>query len=110
MKIVLLGEGSGAKNRNGMLFDIFAGKKRSRFNPHANSDVPIKADGRDEELKLIPWREIKTAVSMARIRGHTGIVDTFFQVLVDQSLFDDQGAWCGPSQASPRHSKGKIAA
>lgn len=110
MKIVPLGDESGAKNRNGMLIDIFAGKKRSRFNLNANSDVSIKADGIDEELKLIPWREIKTAVSMARIRGHSGIVGTFFQVLVDQSLFDDQGAWCRPSQASPRHSKGKIAA
>lgn len=110
MKIVPLGEELGAKNRNGMLIDIFAGKKRSRFNPNVNSDVPVKADEIDEELKLIPWCEIRSAVSMARIRGHTGIVKTFFQALVDQSLFDDQGAWCGPSQASSRHSKGKRAA
>lgn len=109
MKMVLLGEGSGAKNRNGVLIDIFAGKKRSRSNPNANSNVPI-GGRRTDELKLISWREIWLPVSMARIRGRSGIVDTFFEVLFEESLFDDQGAWWEPSQVSPRRMKGKVAA
>lgn len=113
MKILRLGEAHDAlyaKNGNGELISIFAGKKRSRSKPNANSSIPIEGRRTDEELRLIPWREIWNSLSIARIRGHSGIVDTFFQVLLEESLFDDQGAWWEPGQVSPRRVKGKVAA
>lgn len=113
MKTLRLGEARDAlyaKNGNGELIGIFAGKKRSRAKPNANSNIPIEGRRTDEELRLIPWREIWNSLSLARIRGHSGIVDTFFEVLMEESLFDDQGAWWEPSQVASRHRKEKAAA
>ena len=64
----------------------------------------------DREVRLIPWREIWSSLLLAKIRGHTGIVKLFFEVLLEESLFDDQGAWWGENHVSPRYANDKLAA
>lgn len=77
-----------------------------------NLNLELMSTGRriDKELRLIPWREIRLPLSIARIRNRSGIVDTFFEVLLEESLFDDQGAWWEPSQLFPKHAKKSVTA
>ena len=87
-----------------------AAKSRSRPDPNVNVNVRAEGCRIDRELRLIPWREIWRPVSTAKLRGHFGIVDTFFHVLLQESVFDDQGAWWNSNHVSPRREKTRLAA
>jgi hypothetical protein len=45
-------------------------------------------------MKLIPWQDIWTTLYEAKNRGDLAIIGIFFRLLLEQAVFDDQGAWC----------------
>jgi hypothetical protein len=46
-----------------------------------------------ESMKLIPWEDIWTSLSVARIRGNGEMIDVFYDTLFKEAVFDDDGAW-----------------
>jgi hypothetical protein len=44
-------------------------------------------------MKLIPWNEIWTSITTARIRGNGEMVQVFYETLFKEAVFDDRGAW-----------------
>ena len=44
-------------------------------------------------MAVIPWRNIWGPLSLAKLRGHTQMVDVFYETLFKEALFDDRGAW-----------------
>jgi len=47
----------------------------------------------DETMKLIPWEDIWTSLSVARIRGNREMIEVFYDTLFKEAVFDDDGAW-----------------
>jgi hypothetical protein len=54
------------------------------IDPTSLSEVP---------MKLIPWEDIWTSLSVARIRGNSDMIDVFYDTLFREAIFDDDGAW-----------------
>ena len=46
-----------------------------------------------EETRLILWHEIWPSLSLAERRGNSQIVAVFLDRLLEQAVFDDEGAW-----------------
>jgi len=44
-------------------------------------------------MKLTPWSDIWATVSIAKMRGNTYMVRTFYEILFKEAVFDDRGAW-----------------
>lgn len=44
-------------------------------------------------MMLIRWEEIRRSTSVARMRGNVGMIKAFYESLLNDALFDDQGAW-----------------
>ena len=53
-----------------------------------SADQPAGAN-----MRLIPWGDIWTSVKIAKLRGHTDMVKAFYDMLFNEALFDDRGAW-----------------
>jgi hypothetical protein len=53
----------------------------------------LRAYMNDRELKVIPWNEIWNLLQSAKMRGHTPMIDTFYDTLFKEARFDDKGAW-----------------
>lgn len=44
-------------------------------------------------MKLIPWEDIWTSLSIARTRGNGDMIEVFYDTLFKEAVFDDVGAW-----------------
>jgi hypothetical protein len=44
-------------------------------------------------MKLIPWRDIWSSLTVARIRGNGEMIEVFYETLFKEAVFDDRGAW-----------------
>ena len=44
-------------------------------------------------MTVIPWRNIWASLAVAKLRGHTQMIDVFYDTLFKEALFDDRGAW-----------------
>ena len=44
-------------------------------------------------MKVIPWRQIWASLALAQLRGHTQMIDVFYDTLFREALFDDRGVW-----------------
>lgn len=53
----------------------------------------LRAYMSDLEMKVIPWEELWTLLRNARMRGHTPMIDSFYEALFREARFDDTGAW-----------------
>jgi hypothetical protein len=67
-------------------------------NRKEHSTRPILSSDPTEEtaylgMKLIPWNEIWTSLTTARIRGNGEMVQVFYETLFKEAVFDDRGAW-----------------
>jgi hypothetical protein len=76
--------------------------RQSKVTPLRNRQVhsapPILAPDQAEEtaylgMKLIPWNEIWTSLTTARIRGNGEMIQVFYETLFKEAVFDDRGAW-----------------
>jgi hypothetical protein len=45
-------------------------------------------------MKLTPWNDIWTSLTMATLRGNWRMVEVFYDTLFKEAVFDDRGAWC----------------
>ena len=45
-------------------------------------------------MKLTPWNDIWTSLTMASLRGNRRMVEVFYETLFNEAVFDDRGAWC----------------
>jgi maltooligosyltrehalose synthase len=45
-------------------------------------------------MKLTPWNEIWTSLTIAALRGNRRMVEVFYETLFEEAVFDDRGAWC----------------
>jgi hypothetical protein len=50
---------------------------------------PIEYNG----MKLIPWRDIWTSLTVAKMRGNGEMIAVFYDSLFKDAIFDDRGAW-----------------
>jgi hypothetical protein len=81
----------------------FSNDGRSRPYPDADktnteerSKSPNEAPNRIGErahMKLIPWEDIWTSLRVATIRGNGEMIETFYDTLFKEAVFDDNGAW-----------------
>jgi hypothetical protein len=59
--------------------------------------VPAQARFRSRRhyigMAVIPWRDIWGPLTLAKLRGHTQLVDVFYDTLFKEALFDDRGVW-----------------
>jgi hypothetical protein len=67
-------------------------------NRKEHSTPPILSSDPTEEtaylgMKLIPWNEVWTSLTTARIRGNGEMVQVFYETLFKEAVFDDRGAW-----------------
>jgi hypothetical protein len=44
-------------------------------------------------MKLTPWDDIWTSLTIARLRGNVRMVEVFYDTLFEEAVFDDRGAW-----------------
>lgn len=44
-------------------------------------------------MKLTPWNDIWTSLTIARLQGNGHMVDVFYDTLFKEAVFDDRGAW-----------------
>jgi len=79
----------------------------SRKDTHSHkSDEPIRENDHGGEshgsargkgdfagMKLIPWRDVWTSLSIARVRGNGEMIEVFYETLFKEAVFDDRGAW-----------------
>ena len=47
----------------------------------------------DREMTMIPWNELWGLLRDAKARGHTPMIDSFYDQLFREARFDDKGAW-----------------
>jgi maltooligosyltrehalose synthase len=45
-------------------------------------------------MKLTPWNDIWTSLTVAALRGNRRMVEIFYDTLFKEAVFDDRGAWC----------------
>ena len=77
-----------------MRFQDLADKGNQRL----NDTVETQASGEpkmpsERPMKLIPWEDIWTSLSVAKIRGNGEMIDVFYDTLFREAIFDDEGAW-----------------
>ncbi|MGH7845187.1 MAG: hypothetical protein ACREQW_08465 [Candidatus Binatia bacterium] len=53
-----------------------------------------------QEIRLISWLGIWTAVSAAKRHGNLQMLDLFLTRLFEEAMLDDEGAWLVPNTAS----------
>jgi hypothetical protein len=44
-------------------------------------------------MKLTPWNDIWTSLTIAALRGNRHMVEVFYETLFKEAVFDDRGAW-----------------
>ena len=44
-------------------------------------------------MKLAPWRDIWTSLTIARLQGNGRMIEVFYDTLFKEAVFDDRGAW-----------------
>lgn len=44
-------------------------------------------------MKLTPWHDIWTSLTIARLQGNGRMVAVFYDTLFKEAVFDDRGAW-----------------
>ena len=57
------------------------------------AEVFFRPTGNYVGMAMIPWKDIWTSLSVAKLRGRTQMVDVFYDTLLKEALFDDHGAW-----------------
>jgi hypothetical protein len=73
--------------------------KNNQCLANAGESQPIVGGSLDPTLlssgsmKLIPWEDIWTSLSVARIRGNGDMIEVFYDTLFREAIFDDYGAW-----------------
>ncbi len=76
------------KNELGLLDSIDEGRK---------TFVPPKTLFRSSRnyvgMTVIPWRDIWASLALAQLRGHTQMINVFYDTLFKEALFDDRGVW-----------------
>ena len=65
----------------------------SEVGPHVPLQPSLRSSGHYVGMAVIPWRNIWGPLSIAKLRGHTQLVDVFYDTLFKEALFDDRGAW-----------------
>jgi hypothetical protein len=63
-------------------------------------EVFLRAYLNDRDMKVIPWNEIWGLLRAAKMRGHTPMIDTFYDALFKEARFDDNGAWTPSTKKS----------
>jgi len=56
-----------------------------------STSPPPTGDG--DSMKFIPWEDIWTSLSVARLRGNGDMIDVFYDTLFREAVFDNNGAW-----------------
>ena len=44
-------------------------------------------------MTMMPWNELWGLLRDAKARGHTPMIDSFYDQLFREARFDDKGAW-----------------
>ena len=44
-------------------------------------------------MRLTPWHDIWTCLTIARLQGNGRMVEVFYDTLFKEAVFDDRGAW-----------------
>ena len=70
-----------------------AGSLGDTARPRAPLKKPLRSSGHYVGMTVIPWRDIWGSFALAKLRGHTQMVDVFYDTLFKEALFDDRGAW-----------------
>jgi hypothetical protein len=81
---------TGYHNENQMGLLSFGSDAAAPFVP---SQAPFRSSRHYVGMAVIPWRDIWGTLSLAKLRGHTQLVDVFYDTLFKEALFDDRGAW-----------------
>ena len=61
--------------------------------PKLSREAFLRAYMNDRDMKVIPWNEIWGLLQTANMRGHTPMIDSFYDALFKEARFDDHGAW-----------------
>ena len=65
----------------------------SPSNPNASTPDDEISNGEKKHVKLIPWEDIWTSLSIAQLRGNGDMIEVFYDTLFREAVFDDHGAW-----------------
>ena len=71
----------------------FLGSLGKATRPLVPLEKPVRSSGRYVGMTVIPWRDIWGSLALAKLRGHTKMIDLFYDTLFKEALFDDRGAW-----------------
>ncbi len=65
----------------------------SPVSPNASKPDDETSDTEKRHVKLIPWEDIWTSLSVAQLRGNGDMIEVFYDTLFREAVFDDHGAW-----------------
>ena len=61
--------------------------------PRVSVQASLRSSRQYVGMAVIPWKDIWGPLSLAKLRGHTQMIDVFYDTLFKEALFDDRGAW-----------------
>lgn len=68
--------------------------------PKISREAFLRAYLSDLEMKVMPWQELWALLRHAKMRGHTPMIDSFYDALFREARFDDKGAWTPATKQS----------